>query len=382
MRQMHRGILIAALAAGLAGCASVQVGGPVTQDAAPPAVSTHWTFDQARPAAQSDGYRPPRKLAVLLPMTGTLATAAAPVRDGLLAGYYAERRERPELVFYDTATGATAAHARAVAEGADQILGPLGREEVTALFQSMSGPPLIALNRGTGPLPPNTTSYSLAPEDDGAAIADHLAERNARNVLVLSNGDDNAQRVLAVLRERLQAAGGSADVLSVAGDAPELTEAMRAAASKDGGVDAVVLAIRGNQARLLAPQLFAAGLGDRLRIATAQISLGTGRTEEDRVLDGIVFPTESWVAGQSGPLPPAAGVGQTLPTARGPAARLFAVGYDAWLLSGYLDRMASRPGTQLNGVTGVLQMDAAGNLQRKPAWAVWRGGMVVPHSGP
>src|SRR5690606_14255039 len=89
-----------------------------------------WIFD-ARPPAAADGYRPPRRLAVLLPLSGPLATAAAPVRDGLLAGYYAESRQRPEVVFYDTAgseAGALSAYARAVAEGSDFVVGPLGRD--------------------------------------------------------------------------------------------------------------------------------------------------------------------------------------------------------------------------------------------------------------
>src|SRR5690349_2432920 len=37
----------------------------------------------ARPPADADGYRPPLKLAVLLPLSGDLSRAAVPVRDGL-----------------------------------------------------------------------------------------------------------------------------------------------------------------------------------------------------------------------------------------------------------------------------------------------------------
>ena len=66
-----------------------------------------WKFD-ARPPADSDGYRPPVKLAVLLPLSGSLAPAAAPVRDGFLTGYYGESRRRPEVTFYDTAGSADA----------------------------------------------------------------------------------------------------------------------------------------------------------------------------------------------------------------------------------------------------------------------------------
>ena len=73
-------------------------------------------------------------LAVLLPLSGPLSAAAAPVRDGLLAGYYGEHRRRPEIRFYDTASSpvdATNAYARAVADGAELV--------VTCLF----GPDIV-----------------------------------------------------------------------------------------------------------------------------------------------------------------------------------------------------------------------------------------------
>ena len=78
-----------------------------------------------------------------------LATAAAPVRDGLLAGYYGERRRRPEIQFYDTAgtaAGATAAYARATAEAADFVVGPLGRDVVLGCPEELDAPGL-----GLGP---------------------------------------------------------------------------------------------------------------------------------------------------------------------------------------------------------------------------------------
>lgn len=388
MRQSTKGMLVAALLASLAGCATVKVSGPVdgTTSAPVASASAHWRFDPARPAAERDGYRPPRKLAVLLPMTGQLATAASPVRDGLLAAYYAERRDRPELVFYDTlgtAAGAVAARDRAIAEGADQMLGPLGRDEVSALFSGAQGTPLLALNRGNAAPPENAGDFSLAPEDEGVAAAEYLLSRNARRVLVLSNGDDHAQRSIAALRTRLEADGGAiAGTLAIVGDKPgDQSAALRAAATREGGVDALLIALRGNQARLVVPQLFAAGLGDKLRVATSQLSSGTGKAEEDRALDGIAFASETWLAGGLSGLPSAATLGKDLPTARGPAARLFAFGHDAWLLSAYLQHLAERPDASVQGATGTLRLDAAGNVRRTPAWATFSNGVVVPLAG-
>jgi outer membrane PBP1 activator LpoA protein len=386
MRISAKRIFSACLLTALAGCATVEVSTPNPQAPAAPVAGAHWRFSDDRPAAERDGYRPPARLAVLLPLTGQLATAGGSVRDGLLAGYSGERRQRPELVFYDTAgtaAGALAAYVRALSDGADQILGPLGREEITALLQRSSTVPLLALNSADAPLPINVASFSLSPEGEGAAIADYLAARNASRVLVLSNGDDNAVRAIDTLRARLETAGGSiVDTVAVVGDNPgDLTDRFRASAAREGGIDATVLALRGSQARLVTPQLSAAGLGQRLRIATSQITSGTGKAEEDRALDGIVFPGEAWIVAGATALPAAASLAGELPTARGPAARLFAFGYDAWLLSGWLQHLATHPDATLAGATGTLRLDAEGNVARTPAWAIWSNGTAVAQPG-
>ena len=388
MRQMSKWMLGAAVAATLAGCTTVRVAGPVTESEAPapPAVNPHWNFDPARAAGDRDGYRPPRKLAVLLPMSGELATAAAPVRDGLLAGYYAERREKPELVFYDTGgapSGAIGARERALAEGADQIVGPLGRDEVSSLFNAAQAVPLLALNRGNTAPPDNAADFSLAPEDEGAAAAAYVLARNARQVLVLSNGDDHALRSVDSFRSRLEAGGGAiVGTLAITGDQPgDQTPALRAAASREGGIDAVLIALRGNEARLLTPQLFAAGLGQKLLVATSQLVSGTGTPDEDRALDGIAFASEPWTTGGIAALPSPQTLAGDLPTARGPAARLFAFGYDAWLLSAYLQHLAGDPEASVDGATGRLSLDPGGNVVRMPAWATFRNGIVVPLAG-
>lgn len=387
MRQSRPFALAATLAAlALAGCSTVQVSGPAGPVVAEPApvVSAHWRFDDAtRPPAERDGYRPPTRLAVLLPLSGDLATAAGPVRDGLLAGYYGERRRRPDIGFYDTAGtpwGAVEAYRRALAEGADQVLGPLGRDEVEALFaQGEPSVPVLALNRAGEP-PANAGSYALAPEDEGTAAADWLLSQGARRVLVLSSGDDNARRSIDALRARLQAQGGDvAQLLAVVGETPpDLIGPMQAAVQAEGGVDAVFMALRGPQARLAAAQVSAAGLAGRPRVATSQLLSGTGNAEEDAALDGIAFPSDAWSASGVAGLPSAQALGSTLPTARGPAARLFAFGYDAWLLTAYLDHLAAHPEASVASASGTLRMGGDGHVLRAPAWSTFRGGHVVP----
>jgi len=341
-----------------------------------------------RPPADADGYRPPEKLAVLLPLSGQLATAASPVRDGLLAGYYAERRQRPEIVFHDTGGtpgGAMAAYQRAVAAGADYVVGPLGRDEVAAVLADPSRlqVPVLALNRAGDDVPAGHVSFAMAPEDDGIAAANHLLGQNVRRVLVLTGGDDSARRSVDAFRRQLETGGGTiSDMMVIVGgdDQPDMIEALRNAMLKPDGAQAVFLALRMAEARAIAPQLVEAGYATRPRIGTSQL-FSSGNPQADAVLDGIVFPTERWTSSGVAGLPMASTVASTLPTARGPAARLFAFGHDAWLLTAFMERLVTHADGELRGATGTLRLDGLGNVERAPAWATFSGGHVVPLGG-
>ena len=330
-----------------------------------------------RASAAADGYQPPQRIAVLLPLTGQMATAAAPVRDGLLAGYYAERRQRPDLQFIDTqgtAAGALGAYDQAVAAGADYVIGPLGRDEVDAVFARNQLPvPVQALNHGRGLPPTGHLAFSLAPEDDGQMAAEYLLARQLHNVLVLHSNDDTGRRAAAALTESLRQRGGEVTASIAVSDTPaDISAQLR------GPADAVFLAVRGNQARALVPQLALAGLGGAVRVGGSQLSQGTGNAEQDAVLDGIAFPTERWTSQGVAGLPSATELAGRLPTARGGAARLLAFGHDAWQISAYLPRLAGISGQGLNGATGALYLDGTGKVQRRPAWSTFRGGHTQP----
>ena len=337
-----------------------------------------WQFDASnRPPAAADGYRPPLRLAVLLPLSGELSKPAAAVRDGFLAGYYGEDRRRPEVRFYDThgtVGGSLSAYEQAVSAGNDFVVGPLGREQVSALFGRADLPvPILALNRGTVAPPAGNASFSLSPEDEGIAAAELLIERGARRVLVVAGNDDGQRRAVEALRERLGERGAVVTDVVSAGIA-DLTPF----AQKEGGIDAVFLAVRGSAARELMPKLALAGLAGKPKVATSQLLSDTGKPDEDRVLDGIAFPTESWTSGgYVAGLASDASVAATLPTARGGAARLFAFGYDAWLLTAYLEKLASSADGHVTGATGTLRIDGFGNIQRTPAWSTFSGGAPV-----
>lgn len=356
-----------------------------------------------RPPAEVDGYRPYSQVALILPLNGAIAAAANAVRDGFFSAYFAESRSKPQVRVYavgDDSAEAVATYQKAVADGAQAVVGPLARGAVAALFeQGQVQVPLLALNRGGDlPPPPGSVSFALAPEDEGVAAADRMQARGWRRVLVVAGGDEHAQRSAAAFRERLQRNGGSvaADV-RLPDDSVNYAPLIRSALGTLGSstvasegdtaveqnrqqvqVDAIFLAVKADQARLFAPQLRVAGVYDVPMLATSQIAAAGANPRLDKELDGIEFTDAPWLFTDPPGLPRRETLAQSLDSARGGGARLVAFGIDAFRLLGYLDHLAADPNTRLAGATGDLRVDGFGNVQRTPAWAQFSGGRARP----
>jgi outer membrane PBP1 activator LpoA protein len=327
------------------------------------------------PPAERDGYRPPARLAVLLPATGNLATAGSAVRDGLLAAYYGETRRRPQVTFYDTAgtpSGAIAALDKALAAGEQLVLGPLSRDEVGAIFARGAPPvPVIALNRGPSPPTRGSASFALAPDDEGIAAAERLVQRGAKRVLVFAQRDDNSQRSVAALRLRLRDLGGEiVGGHGVEEASPELASRVAqavAAASPDG----IFIALKAAQARAVVTALRGTPATAAPRVATSLVLNGASASK-DTALDGTEYPELPWLLGAGGGLPPPSAI--NLGSAKGPSQRLFAFGADAWALVAWYEKLWTDPGFSLGGATGRLFIDNRGQVQHAPAWAEFSGG--------
>src|SRR3546814_6619912 len=88
-----------------------------------------------------------------------------------------------------SADSAVAAYQQAVAAGADQVLGPLDRDAVTALFALEHHPlPMLALNRSGLPPPPGSASYALSPEDEAVAAAERMLGKGLLKEIVVEIG--------------------------------------------------------------------------------------------------------------------------------------------------------------------------------------------------
>jgi outer membrane PBP1 activator LpoA protein len=282
--------------------------------------------------------------------------------------------------FYDThgtGAGAQAAAMKALADGAQMLVGPLGRDEVNAIsLPAGTKVPWIGLNRATRAPAAGQSSFALVPEEEGMAVAERLLERKLTRVLVFANRGDNAQRALGAFRKVLTDGGGSVvSEIPVSGEIADLGQQLGALQSGPTPAQAVFLALEAGQARAVAAQLRTSAAADLPRIATALILTGAN-ARADAELDGIEYPELPWMLGQASGLPSADA--PRVPSARGGGQRLFAFGADAWKLAAYFERLYNDPSASIRGATGLLQIDIAGPVHRTPAWAVFSGGRGRP----
>ena len=339
-------------------------------------------------ASVREGYKMPAHVALLLPNSDGLAAAGAAIREGFFAAYFQSadtHAPRATVRVYDSggnAAGAIKAYNQAVAEGAQMVIGPLARSEVTAVLGQSSLPvPVLALNHSDNKTLPNGTAseFALMPEDEGAQAADHLLERGLHNAYVVISGDDFAKRAAAAFKAELEAKGGQiAGTAQLPSNGVNYGDAINALNAGSAGSDAgLFISMRAEQARLLLPQLRIARINLPV-FGTSHIYGGSDNATADRDLEGVEFCDAPWLFDAQTGLPAYHDIAAQLPAAHGGAAQLFAFGMDAWNLVPYLDWLRSHPGSYLPGATGQLAVDTFGHVKRVLTWLKFQDGVARP----
>lgn len=377
----------------------------------------------------AEGYLSPGKTALLLPLSGEFAPAGKAVRDGFFTAWFADQnRPRDQVRVYDTGNDRDTlmiALEAAIGDGANTLVGPLERVQVDTLFSNLpAGVRVLALNHpDMNPIPPQGTyQFALSPEEEAALAAERLFDSGVRRSAVLISQEDWAERASKAFTAQFTALGGS--VLSERAIAPaavkfpdeldaligaprfeyEATAADAATTDALGnplpapkpkllpvlradGPEALFVAIRGAQGRMLMPQLRVRGQDGLIVLATSHVATGINSANVDRDLDGISFLDAPFLFDSS----TAVGVTREQLGAQIPAAgispRLFAFGIDAGRLLPYMDFLRQNEGAYLEGATGQLLVDAFGRVRRYCSGYRFHNGLpilseiLVPASG-
>lgn len=350
----------------------------------------------------------PRQIALLLPLSSpALGPVAAAVRDGFISAYLDE--SNPEIQptnvrVYDVADsgeGIAGSYTRAVAEGAQFVVGPLTKDSVETLLASTTlSVPTLVLNRlpansiGLAERPDTLLQFGLPPEDDAVAIADSAWSYGYRRAITMAPIDPWGQRVVDAFKARWESLGGLVrDAQRYQDEGPAYAEAVARVLGVDESrarakalesllgmnlefrprprddVDFLFIAARPVEARQIMPQIRYFGADSLPVFATSEAFSGLDEDRLDPDLQGLRLVDMPWLLKQY-----ESRAGQSFERAfraryRGQR-RLFALGADAYLLAGVANRLRAT-GTDVAGLSGRLMVDPQGVVRRTPAWGMF-----------
>lgn len=273
-----------------------------------------------------DGSAQYRHIVILLPLTSPFGKAAQAFYEGFMASRSDVLSVRqPEVSLYDIGEDPSLVslyYQAAVNDGADFMVGPLGRRAVNAL---LSGPPpqLPVLMIGTIPedkTAPDLYGISLSPEAEAAQVAARAFADGHRQAGIFRSSSPWGQRVAAAFASRWESLGGTvvADK-SFPGDISDYSPIIKKLLGLDKSIararnlsaqldlnleftprrrddlDFLFLAANAGQARQLVPQLRFFQAHDLALYATSYVYSGKPDPAIDADLDGIIFGDMDWI---------------------------------------------------------------------------------------
>jgi hypothetical protein len=352
------------------------------------------------------------KVALLLPLTSRFGAAAQAVNDGFAAMQMLDGNPlKPEVALYDVGEVpelATSYYQLAIDEGANLILGPLGKQAATAIInnRNVAAVPTILLGgiNQTSTLPPKTYQIDLAPEQEAAQAATRAYLDGQRATAILRPDSEWGQRVAQAFSERWISLGGSIVNTQIytesANDHSFAIKQMLDLNTSDGrksalsvmlktklefrprrrqDLDMIFLAARPVPGRLLTPQINFYQAHDIPVYSTSHVFTGNRDTVNDADLNKVIFGDMPWLlSDDTRATTLKVSVEAVSPPAPG-LERLFALGMDAYLLSRVVPYLETGTATTLSGVSGDrLVIGSSGHIERKLSWARFEGGVPVP----
>lgn len=349
------------------------------------------------------------RIALLLPLTSGYAVAAQAVREGFMGMDAANADpDKPKIRLYDTGPDPAKApefYDQAVAEGAQFVVGPLGREAAEAIMRRASiKVPTLMLNH-TDDDPDLASKYlfefGLPPEQEARQVAERAYLDGHRQAAVLYPNTPWGERMMTAWTDHWQRLGGvvvsrqsynEGDVdfsdsikslLNVNQSEERKNQIERIVGQKlqfdsraREDIDFIFLAADAKHGRLIKPQINFYHAARVPVYSTSHIFTGAGDSVRDIDLDGILFGDMPWMLVGDGKIQELRQALQhNWPYVHSDLDRLYALGVDSYAILPHLGRISMESGARFSGVTSGLSLDRAGRLQRQLLWARFNRGV-------
>ncbi|WP_242097049.1 MULTISPECIES: penicillin-binding protein activator [unclassified Sphingomonas] len=310
----------------LAACQTLVPRAPVE---APPPRATTRAAPRAQPRVETnvtqDAQR--NRVALLVPLSGGNAGVGQSIANATMLALLDTQNDRVRITNYDTATGAAAAAQRAIADGAQLILGPLLAEDARAVgpIAHAANVPVISFSNDTGVAGNGTYVMGYAPAQSIQRVVDFAKGRGVTTFAGLVPNGLYGERASTAFLRAVEGSGGQVVSLQTYGRTPGAIGAAANRLVAKAPYGAVLIADSGATAAAATP-LVKKGSGASTRI------LGTELWNSDGALGSRAALTGAWFASVSDTLYRQYAGKYRARFASGPY-RLSSLGYDAVLLT-------------------------------------------------
>lgn len=342
-----------------------------------------------------------RNIALLLPESGPYSSHAKALKAGFIAAYERQREAglRPDIRFYDTeAMGISGVYRRAVAEGAQLVIGPLNKKYIQELADSSDlSVPVMALNYVEGLAQSNLYQFALSPLDEVQQAVRQARFFGYKNAIILAPNTVNGERVSHYFQNYWEADGdiiqrqtfapGARDFSFPVKEMLNINESQNRfqRLSKVIGmveykprrrqdVDVIFLVANTQEARLINPHFYHNRAGSVAVYGLSKVYGGQPDKNRDIDLEGVSFCTIPWLLEHSSEdnlsMQALQDVWMGFPDRY---LSLVAFGVDAYSVIVHLNELATKP---YAGATGDLLLNEYNRIERDLVCAKFNNGLI------
>ncbi len=347
----------------------------------------------------------PKKIALLLPLTGSIATQAQTIRNGFLANF--DFNSEVEITVIDTEANSLATiEQQLINQQVEFIVGPLKKETITEFQQSdvLAHIPTLYLNSiDLEQIEVNSQYYfSLAPEDEiNQAVEYFMSKKIEYPALIYA--DNSLGRRLAqqfeqqwlfhtnkkietiAFKNKSKLGIAVKNLLDVNFSEARVKEMTRLFGTEletenrsRNDIDAIYVIANSQQTRLIKPffDTNVSVFNKLLPIYASSRSYLIGETtSQKRDLNGLTFTEMPWLVKDTNQQ--ATKVYQQVSESHTQLKKLFAFGYDAKHLIPLLKQLQILSGLEVAGLTGKLSLDKQNTIKRYLDWSRYQRGKIV-----
>ncbi|MGN1357674.1 MAG: penicillin-binding protein activator [Succinivibrionaceae bacterium] len=304
-------------------------------------------------------------VAVIMPFSGKLATYGNAFRYGVMMAQR-ERSLTSSIRYYDSnVPDVDNLYKQAVAEGAQFVVGPLTKENVSKVLAGGIQVPTLAINSFDNIATDNAYFFALTPEKEGGQAAIKIRADGHYMPLLLVPATEKGDRIISGFQKQWFNFGGNSSNLIIkrfktkADASSAITQAM-----SNNEIDAVYLCGSALEVSMMKTQIQVTYPGKREYYITNNSNPGSLKASVTKKMKGIQIGDMPWLLEDSN-LKTA--IRENLDVSNINVLIFFALGYDSISIIPDISSMATG-GYPVSGLTGTISIDREGRVNSEVNW--------------